>query len=77
MTSVNMWALLTPKGKILKDTVAATRQECWERGFWAVSSRQGDGWQQLYWKRWDESIRSARRLGYKIRRVSVIAQVIP
>jgi len=77
MTSVHMWALLTPKGKILKDTVAPTRGECWERGFWAVSARQGDQWQRLYWKRWDASIQSARRLGYQIRRVSVIAQVIP
>lgn len=77
MATIHMWALMTPKGKILKHTVSPTRSECWEASFWTVSDKLGTEWHEKFWKRWNPSIRSARAHGYKMCRVMVIPQVIP
>ena len=69
---IKWWALTDPKGKLVEGTFGPTKSAIWENGYWAVAAREGDEWREKYWKRWDASIRSARRLGYKFVRVNIV-----
>lgn len=66
------YILTDPKGKPLMNTVSATRDGCWERGFWAVVDAFGLKWCNTYWKRWDASISAAKRAGYVIRKARLV-----
>lgn len=65
------WAVQSPTSGIFKATIRATMRESWEHGFSMVSFEQGREWHGKYWKRWDASIRSAKKLGYKFIRVRI------
>jgi hypothetical protein len=60
-----IYVLRNSKGTYTQ-TLSANRRECWSRGFDVVASELGDEWRKKYWKRWEPSIRSARRHGYWI-----------
>jgi hypothetical protein len=66
------WALVDPAGKLHEGTITPTKTNCWLEGFWVVSNQQGQDWQHLYWKRWEPSLRSAKKLGYRFIRVKII-----
>ena len=65
-----LWVLKTPTGALIKDTVRPTQSECWEWGFRFVS-QEVSGFEAKYWKRWDASIAAAKRLGYRMVKVSL------
>jgi hypothetical protein len=67
---MKLWAMKTPEGEILTDTIATTKQDTWDYN--AVARREGEAWATKYWKRWDASIASAKRLGWKFVQVKVV-----
>ena len=70
--TIKWWALTDPQGRIIGSTIAPTKDECWVHGYWAVAHERGEEWQNRFWKRWGDSIRSASRLGYKFIRVNIV-----
>jgi hypothetical protein len=66
------WALTSRKGRIYQSTIRATKRECWEHGFSMVSNEQPPEWLRDNWKRWDASMKSAQKLGYRFIRVKII-----
>ena len=69
--SRTVWALVSPKNKIIIETLAPTRNESWTLAFDIVSLTLGDDWRKQFWKRWPESIASARTNGWRLERVTV------
>lgn len=66
------WVLVNPKGEPYVTTFRATRVDCWLMGFWVLCSEQGEEWKNRFWKRWQPSIASAQRLGYRIRKARIL-----
>lgn len=69
-----LYVLISPSGEIFPRTLGTSKSDVWglHGGFLYVATKEGDDWKFKYWKRWDESLRSARRLGYKITPCSVV-----
>jgi len=63
------WCLVCPKGKLIADTYAPTKSECWERSFSYLYHR--NDWMRPYWKRLAASVRVAAKNGYVMRKVSI------
>jgi hypothetical protein len=55
------WCLKNPKGKLLTETFAATKDDCWMASFEMSMTPK---FQTDYWKKWVESRRAAERLGF-------------
>ena len=69
---MRLYCLRNKRGTLFPDTLAATRGGVWGcGGFDTVASIEGNEWRVEYWKRWEESKASARRLGYRIVEVSL------
>lgn len=69
--AIKWWALKNPKGGIILSTIQPTKNMSWENGFWSVAEDQGDDWRERFWKRWNPSMNSAIKLGYKFVRVKI------
>jgi len=66
------WCLKTPGGHLLDETTGYTLHECWGNAFGIVARLEGKEWETTYYKRWDPSIRSAKKLGYKFVKVKLV-----
>ncbi len=69
--SRTVWALISPKNKIIVETLAPTRDECWTHAFDIVSLCLGDHWRKQFWKCWPESIASARTNCWRMEKMTV------
>ena len=67
-----MYALKLPSGKLVTETLARNRLECWGNSFGYVALAVGDGWGEKYWKKWDAARRDAYKRGYRIARVKLV-----
>lgn len=69
-----VFVLVSPKGKIVKETVSLTKRECESCAFSYMADRLGNHWQSEFWKRWEAGQRDIRKRGYQIRkaRLSVV-----
>lgn len=65
------WALKNPKGEIMSATIAPTKTACWDVGFNQAGLDLGLEWRTEYMYRWQPSIRSALKHGYKFCRVRI------
>ena len=64
--------LESPKGELYWYTLETTQDGVWgNNGFETVSLKEGDQWTNRYWKKWDASIRNAKKLGWKFVRVEI------
>jgi len=67
-----LWCLESPKGELFVDTMGPTKQDVWSNGAYeTVGKHEGEAWRVRYWNKWDASIRSALKLGWKFVRVEV------
>jgi len=67
-----LWCLESPKGELYWNTLAGSQGEVWgDGGFETVALEEGDKWRNRYWKKWDASIRNAKKLGWKFVRVEI------
>jgi hypothetical protein len=66
-----LWCLESPKGELYWITLGRTKQEVWGNGFETVALEEGDQWRNRYWKKWDASIRNAKKLGWNLVRVEL------
>jgi hypothetical protein len=67
-----LWCLESPKGELYWNTLATTQEGVWgSNGFETVALEEGDQWTYRYWKKWDDSIRNAKKLGWKFVRVEL------
>ena len=66
------YALKSPAGAIYPTTVASNRRNVWAYAGFARVCSERPGFQERYWKRWEPSLRAARRLGYRIVPVEVV-----
>ena len=69
---MSLYALRTPEGEIIADTIEETKRDCWTYAFGYVAFYLGQEWEQRYWKRWEPSLRSAKKNGYEIIKVKVL-----
>ena len=60
-----MYCIKTPGEKLLEGTASSSSHLCWEAGFGELSFRI-KGFREKYWKRWDASVKEAKRRGYTI-----------
>ena len=67
-----LYCLVTPRGKIVEETICTNKSECWSRSFNYLCAKLGPDFERRYWKKWDESRAAARKLGYKIAKVTAI-----
>ena len=65
-----LWAMKDPDGNIYEDTLANTKTDAWN--FNHVAIREGTAWATKYWKRWNASVASAKRLGWKFVKVNIV-----
>jgi len=75
-----LWTLKSPAGKLVWQTLAHHDTEChdkpedavWSAGGYSwVATQEGEQWQKITWKKWAESIASAKRLGWSFVRVTL------
>ena len=69
---MKLYALQTPRGRIVWNTIADTKRGCWGNSFNYVASILGQEWESKYWKRWDASRMSAIRDGFSIIEVEIV-----
>jgi hypothetical protein len=69
---VAMYALKLKSGALASDTLAFSKTECWGKAYDHVAYYEGEEWGRKYWKRWEASLRSARKLGYRIVSVKLV-----
>lgn len=65
-----LYAVKTPKGKILEATVSLTHSDAVLNLFWRLCASD-KGWESRYWKRWEPAKRAAYKLGWRIVKVKV------
>ena len=66
------YCLKTPRGKLYEHTLAPSKHKCWGKSFETAAFSLGSSWRERYWKRWDQSLRSARKHGYRIVKVKIV-----
>lgn len=75
-----LWTLKSPDGKLVWQTLSEHDNEChdkpedavWSAGGYSwVATQEGEQWQAKTWKKWAESIASAKKLGWKFTRVTL------
>jgi hypothetical protein len=73
-----LWVLKSPAGKLVWQTLANHDTECHDKpedavwsakGYSWVATQEGEQWQKTTWKKWAESITSAKKLGWSFVRV--------
>lgn len=60
------YALKDKSGAILPGTINSSKHAVWANGGFLIVAMANPGFEEKYWKRWDPSLRAARRLGYQI-----------
>lgn len=60
-----IYALKSPGGFIVSETVATSNAEAWEKAYRFLAEIDS-AWGARYWKRWEASRRSARKRGWMI-----------
>jgi hypothetical protein len=63
--------LQNPKGELLHKTLHEDPRIVWAKGFDIVSLDQGEEWYKKFLYKVDESLESAKALGYKIVKVTL------
>lgn len=66
-----LYCLSNPEGKFVEATIATSRDDCWIKSFESIMAENPE-FGSKYWKKWNESQRAAKKLGYNICKVSVI-----
>jgi hypothetical protein len=62
-----LYCLRGKDGTLYHSTMAGTKTEVWgNECYFIVADEEGDAWRNKYWKRWDASMASAKRLGWNI-----------
>jgi hypothetical protein len=69
-----MWVLVDPENKIVGHTISMTKTDCWALSYNEVAMQLGPEWEKEFWKRWDPSIRSAEKHGYKMKRCKIVLE---
>lgn len=69
--SHTLYALKSPGGWLMPETVAMTDRGCWTKSFDILYAGDPDFWSR-YWKRVAESRRAARRKGYRVVKVHLV-----
>lgn len=59
------WAIKTKKGEILPTTFGFTEDDC----FFALFDLMSSEFQRNHWKQWEKSLKSYRKLGYRVVKV--------
>ena len=67
-----MWAYRAPSGVIIEETAAHSRQGAWAACY-AFLYKSDNMWGISYWKRLRASQASARRRGYRMVKVKLVA----
>lgn len=68
-----LWVLRAPDGRLVADTATTDRDDTWMRAYAHIGTQHADqDWHGRYWKRWDESQRSARRAGWRLVRARLV-----
>lgn len=62
------WCVKKPNGNLNVNTFKPTQGECWGEGFCTMD----EAFRTKYWKKWEQSIRAARKLGYVMVKVVVM-----
>ena len=68
-----LYALISPKGKIIDQTIGFSREEAEGQAFNYMAMRLGRNWMDEFWKRWQPAQEDIRSRGYKIKRVRLVA----
>ena len=69
---MSLYALRTPKRRIIGTTISDTIEGCWDNSFNYVATELGVMWARRYWKRWKPSLKSAIKNGYQIIEVKIV-----
>ena len=67
-----MLYVLTTDKKVYEETARKTRDECWQVSWPIVVEKMGADWGSKYWKRWDASIKAAKKAGFIIERAKLV-----
>lgn len=67
-----MYVLKLPSGTLVPDTFSMTKSECWGKSFPWVALSEGAEWRERFYKRWEHSLKSARKLGYRMVKVKLV-----
>lgn len=74
---MTIYALETPEGELVPATISEYQDECWGQSFEHVAAyckhngftyrkQTRFDFRELFWKKWDASLRAAERRGFKI-----------
>lgn len=64
-----IFALVSPRGKIIEDTLGRTKWECEGRSFSYMAKHLGQSWESKFWKQWHPAQKDIRKRGYRIERI--------
>lgn len=68
--AVYAWALVSPSGRIIRETLSSTCEKAQHRAFDHLFRAKGH-WTSGFWKQWDEFVEARAERGWVVRRVSV------
>lgn len=71
-----VYCLRGPKGKLYEGTVRGTSDEAWVEAFGFLCQKI-PGFEEAYWKRWDESRKAAKALGWTIVQCNLTVRQAP
>jgi len=67
-----LWTLKDPQGRLIVELTGSNITLVWGYGFDFVSRIEGDEWRNKYWKKWDASIRDAKKRGWRFVKVKIV-----